>query len=251
MFCRMCGKNIPDGVEFCPYCGKTTVRVKKPVNGGLIVTIVVLSALILAAVVAIILMKPWERKSSYTAKDEMSSTEVQVGTSDNEKYIIQDESANIMFENPGEAFETPGESFDVITDDVTDDEASITVENSEENVNSIAAYFLERCEKTEKWATAFGEIAVTQHDINSASAEIYAKWDEILNEVYKYLKDTMPPEEFELLKADEIEWIKEKEAAVEAEGKIWEGGSGAPMAMNGVASAYTKERCYYLISLIK
>ena len=251
MFFRMRGKNIPDGVKFCPYCGNTTVRGKKRGNGGFLVTIVVLSVLLCAAVVAIILMKPWEKKSSYTAKDEISSTEPQVGTSDNEKYIIQDESANIMFENPGEAFETAGESFDVITDGSADEESSESVENVEEAVNPIAAYFLERCENTEKWATALWEIAVTQHEINAASAEIYAKWDKILNEVYEYLKDTMPPEEFELLKADEIEWIKEKDAAVEAEGKNWEGGSGAPMAMNGVASAYTKERCYYLISLIK
>ena len=32
MFCKMCGKSIPDGANNCPYCGVTLNRVKPNEN---------------------------------------------------------------------------------------------------------------------------------------------------------------------------------------------------------------------------
>ena len=68
--------------------------------------------------------------------------------------------------------------------------------------------------------------------------------------LYQYLKTILPADEFKVLQADEYKWIQKKENAVEAAAAEWEGGSGEPMARNTTASSYTKDRCYYLISLI-
>ena len=91
---------------------------------------------------------------------------------------------------------------------------------------------------------------MTQSEMNIGSGEYREKWDVLLNEVYSYLKTYLPAEKFEQLKNEENAWINEKEKAVEAEGKEWEGGSGRPLAMNAVDIDYTSERVYYLISLI-
>ena len=91
---------------------------------------------------------------------------------------------------------------------------------------------------------------MSQSDINIESYTIFNKWDELLNEVYQYLKTIMPKDEFVALEKDELKWIEEKENAMSKAAAEWEGGSGAPMAVNMAGTEYTKERCYYLISLI-
>ena len=95
------------------------------------------------------------------------------------------------------------------------------------------------------------ENAYAQQEINIATYNIFEKWDALLNDVYQHLKSTLPSAEFNKLKKDELAWIKEKESAIEEAAADWEGGSGEPMIRNSTATSYTKERCYYLISLVK
>ena len=90
-----------------------------------------------------------------------------------------------------------------------------------------------------------------QQTMNVKSGEIYNEWDRLLNEIYGYLKETMSQNEFAALQKDEQNWIKKKENAINEAGKEYEGGSMAPLARNSVAIDYTKERCEYLLSLIK
>lgn len=92
--------------------------------------------------------------------------------------------------------------------------------------------------------------AAPQTQMNIASKELYEEWDLLLNDVYKYLKNTKSSSEFEDIKNDEIRWIEEKEAAIERNRSEYEGGSAAPLVANTTAIEYTKERCSYLISLI-
>lgn len=90
-----------------------------------------------------------------------------------------------------------------------------------------------------------------QQTMNVKSGEIYDEWDRLLNEIYGYLKETMSQSEFAALQKDEQNWIKQKENAINEAGKEYEGGSMAPLARNSVGIEYTKERCEYLLSLIK
>lgn len=89
-----------------------------------------------------------------------------------------------------------------------------------------------------------------QQEMNFVSSDLYSQWDLLLNDVYNFLKSTKSSTEFESIKNDEIAWIKEKEAAIESSRNEFAGGSMAPFAANTTAIEYTKERCYYLISLI-
>ena len=89
-----------------------------------------------------------------------------------------------------------------------------------------------------------------QQEMNIASSNLYDEWDVLLNDIYNYLKTIKSSSEFEGIKNDEIAWIKEKDAAVEASRNEFAGGSMAPLAANTTAIEYTKQRCNYLISLI-
>lgn len=110
--------------------------------------------------------------------------------------------------------------------------------------------FLNKAAEIRAYSEMYYESSMTQYELNTESAVVYKKWDDLLNEVYQYLKIILSDTEFKKLQKDEIEWIKKKENAIQAAGAEWAGGSGEPMARNSVGIQYTEERCYYLISLI-
>ena len=87
--------------------------------------------------------------------------------------------------------------------------------------------------------------------MNQASGELYKEWDRLLNEIYGYLEDTMPQNEFATLQTDEQNWIKQKEKAMKDEEIACNHGSITPLAVNSLEIEYIKERCEYLLSLIK
>lgn len=119
------------------------------------------------------------------------------------------------------------------------------------NKYNLKMSYIERTRQIEKNEKVLIDTAFSQYELNMATYEIYMQWDNLLNDVYQYLKTTLPYSEFSQLQEDEYAWVKEKEAASDAEYESWNGGSAAPMAVNGVLTAYTQDRCYYLISLIK
>ena len=114
-----------------------------------------------------------------------------------------------------------------------------------------AEEFLTKAAEIEEYSEIKNKNTITQTDINIESRNIFLKWDELLNEIYTYLSDNMDKDDFAALEEDELSWIAEKEAAIEDAAKAWEGGSGEAMVRNVTASDYTKDRCYYLISIVK
>ena len=51
--CKKCGKELPDGYNFCPHCGKKFVRKScESINKGLIIAVVILSCLLIISLVA-------------------------------------------------------------------------------------------------------------------------------------------------------------------------------------------------------
>jgi len=120
----------------------------------------------------------------------------------------------------------------------------------EEKAYSMQAEFYAKAANIQSYSDSIDWGSLNQSQMNINSGEVFDKWDALLNDVYQHLKKTKSKSEFEAIKKDELRWIKEKEKAIDAEAKMWEGGSGAPAATNGVATTYTKDRCYYLISLV-
>lgn len=110
--------------------------------------------------------------------------------------------------------------------------------------------FLETAADIEWYSEQNLDMAGTQAEINRESGIVFEKWDVLLNEVYRYLQTIMSDSDFQQLQNEELIWISEKETAIEEAGAEWGGGSGEPMVRNLTAIQYTKERCYYLISLI-
>lgn len=93
--------------------------------------------------------------------------------------------------------------------------------------------------------------AVTQLDMNMISNDIFYLWDEELNSIWVRLKEKLDGDTMEALLTEQLAWIEEKKAAVQAAGAEYEGGSIQPLIMNNKAAELTKERVYELAEYLR
>ena len=92
---------------------------------------------------------------------------------------------------------------------------------------------------------------LTQMDMNEKSQELYLLWNAAMEHLLAEAGHVLPDEEFaELSQAQRI-WLSEKESAVQAAGKEFEGGSIYAMVVNGEAAALTEARVYELYEMLK
>lgn len=76
----------------------------------------------------------------------------------------------------------------------------------------------------------------------------YKAWDGALNDIYGYLKENLPSDEFKALQQDEIRWIKQKEENANQVKEKYKGGSMAGMMCTSSLAGDTKDRCYELVN---
>ena len=87
----------------------------------------------------------------------------------------------------------------------------------------------------------------TQTEMNIAESDIAKKWDGALNEIYGVLQDNLTSDEMSQLKAEEKEWINQRDETAKKESSKYEGGSLEPFEYASVVAKLTKERCYELV----
>ncbi|MBQ8313766.1 MAG: DUF1311 domain-containing protein [Clostridia bacterium] len=92
---------------------------------------------------------------------------------------------------------------------------------------------------------------LTQTSMNQLSEELRALWDEALNHLLDEAAKTLPEADMEKLTAEQSAWETDLEAAVEAAGKEYEGGSMYALVVNTEAAKLTQERVYELYELLK
>ena len=85
-----------------------------------------------------------------------------------------------------------------------------------------------------------------QGAMNALAGQQYKIYDDVLNEMYQYLRRNLPKDRAEELKQVQINWIEYKEKSIK---ESWpqEDGSMGPLIMNGVGATLTKERCYKIL----
>lgn len=120
-----------------------------------------------------------------------------------------------------------------------------------ETVNSIAIDVQGMLETAEEEASALHkklseDPSLKQSDMNELSHEIYLIWDDLLNELWAVLKESLDEKTMHNLLEEQREWITMKEAEAKKAAEAFSGGSMAPFASNQKAAELTKERVYEL-----
>lgn len=105
-------------------------------------------------------------------------------------------------------------------------------------------------EKMDAEANTHLQNAATQADMNTAAYNRFLLWDDVLNELWRVLKQLLPAEEMRQLTNEELAWIESKEKAIADAGAEVEGGSLYPAVTNGTAAKLTQERVYELLEYL-
>lgn len=92
---------------------------------------------------------------------------------------------------------------------------------------------------------------LNQMEMNETADAIYTIWDDTLNTTWELLQETLDDETMNQLETEQLDWIAEKEAAVQLAGKEVEGGSIYPMVVNLKAAELTRERVYELAEYLQ
>ncbi len=250
MNCKICGSNNPDNADKCLSCGAPlpvnnnsqqngTVRNQNRKTDTTLVAVLLVLALVLVGLVGAYLYNTTGQRhmnSNHDEDDTMApSLSYEQEATPLPTIAPTERPLPTLYPTPTVPAPTP-----LPTPTTPPYERDLVVKNE----------FLNKAKEIRKYSQNYLETAQTQYEMNDESYIVYQKWDSLLNEVYQYLKSTMSDAEFAALQQDEVEWIHEKENAIELAGAEWSGGSGEPLARNAAGIEYTEERCYYLISLI-
>ena len=119
------------------------------------------------------------------------------------------------------------------------------------DISKVDEYMTSVEEKSDILKTSLEQDELTQADMNLKSQELYELWDGALNYIWGELEATLPEDVFADLQEEQLEWIEEKENAVEEIGKDFENGSLYTLVVNSEAADITEERTYELYELLK
>lgn len=260
MKCLKCRRDNPPNSTKCVYCG-TPIRAsinnipqlvkKEPKRiDNIIIAIVIMLVVALIIVSVLVFCKP--KKSGNVFHGGNGGGVSMPSISRTTQPTTQPTAPSTTPTPAPTPISTPQVSSEQISEDEEnqDDPENRPHEGEETNAASIREGFLKSAKDIEDYTESYLETAITQQELNRESAIVYNKWDNLLNEIYQYLEQTLYQDEFYTLKSDEERWIERKETAMREAEQEYEGGSMAALARNVTGIEYTTERCYYLISLI-
>lgn len=125
-------------------------------------------------------------------------------------------------------------------------------EVEEENTESyIIAEVAEIEKQSEKLNNRLKNEDLNQSEMNLIAKDIYILWDDEINKVWGYLKDTLDKDAMNQLTSVQKKWINQKENDVKKAGSEYEDGSIRPMIEYLKGAELTRDRVYELIELLK
>ena len=128
------------------------------------------------------------------------------------------------------------------------------------NAKLLADKEKENFQKTAEIINLYSQNTLSEKEIENdfcakkfEAKEVFYKWDKLLNEVYQYLKKTKSSDEFNQIKQQQRNWIKEKEAKAKTVGneKDYDDRQEKDYKVFEVYIDFTAKRCGELINLVE
>lgn len=89
-----------------------------------------------------------------------------------------------------------------------------------------------------------------QSDMNIVAQQRFLVWDDVLNDLWAVLRQSLEPRALSRLTQQQLAWIAEKDQAVADAAAEFEGASLSPLVCNDLAANMTKERVYILLDYL-
>ena len=93
--------------------------------------------------------------------------------------------------------------------------------------------------------------ATSQIEINQNAGSQYTLWDDELNQLWAHLKDSLDTETMDTLTQEQLQWIQDRDAQIDAASADFQGGTGEPMVRSLTGASLTRERVYVLKEYIQ
>lgn len=283
MFCPHCGNQLPNGARFCSRCGNDvsgdspTQRIPRPEmqpkyqqdapeppdSGRRTAKIILIAAII--AVIAVIVVA-----GSILIRN---NVETQRAARDAQQALREAEEKGAMYGSAVPETEESGGDASDNSDDTEDEEehvaASVPEEpdrdeiEEEEADDDPVAQDGEAPRHSEAYTNFRDRLDDLQDEYADAipggntgemvqnSSDLYKRCDDLLNEIYQHIKANMDSDSFAILREDEREWIKERDAKAEDDASDWVGGSGYGPIYTASLIESTLDRCEFLMGYVE
>ena len=109
--------------------------------------------------------------------------------------------------------------------------------------------WLEKYSATIDFQLAHG--VYSQDEMNELAHQKFLVWDNVLNDMWTYLKITLPADQMNALTQEEMNWIQERDAKAAAAAAGYQGGSMYSMIYDLEAAELTHQRAYTIINYVK
>ena len=279
VFCYKCGNKIDDNAKFCPACGarqgntlpvneiaekpaprsaepakQSNTKGRKKLYTGIIAG--ACAVVVCAAVVAgIYFWGPGGEKETPSGEQSLQ-TEGEKNTQDDKTGVnIGGNAANSGIKVQEEqSSKVPADDNKIPEDNNIDEsENSGKQEQPAETMSPIRQQVAEEMAQIEAQSDDIKQelnSAMSQSEMNKYSGELYQLWDDYINVLWGYLGENLSEAEFSELTDEQLDWIAEKEAAVEEAGNEVKGGTMEPLVRNSLAAEWTEQRVYELIEYL-
>lgn len=145
-------------------------------------------------------------------------------------------------------------SADQKTESAVSEDTNTEDESTNNETDDSAKKFLEGFSDIEKQSEDLKNMInngdLSQTDYNLKTGDLYALWDDTLNDLWNVLEKTLSKDEMDSLIEEENTWIADRDKQIADAGSEAEGGSMQPMLENMKGAALTEERVRQLIMLL-
>ena len=122
-----------------------------------------------------------------------------------------------------------------------------TQENPAANNSTLKEDYLVKLNNTKLETEKLKATDSSTYALKKVEDDRWELWDELLNDIYGALKEQLSPEEMDLLRENQRQWLKDRdEQALEASLKF-KGGTQEHLEYVAVLANLTEEKCYELV----
>lgn len=259
MYCPNCGNKLNDNDKFCTKCGFNMKEEESEHKLPLGPVIVIIVAVMAIAVSGIFIFNQWQKSEKNSETVSNSKEEKQ------QKKDLKVENTPAATDTPVPAntptpipvstpTPIPTDTPVPIQQDAPVSESAPSVENTPEQITRSNLY--------QQAQTEIALIEVrdaqlnsnltyeSQAEMNQDSGELYTIWDDELNVIWGYLKQSLDSASMDALTQDEINWISTKEQAMNEAEAEFAGGTMAIANRNMKGYEMTKARVYELANML-
>lgn len=276
MFCFKCGKEIKDNIKFCPYCGQIQIvksndifidnkdinipyNTKKKNKKRSLPLFIGIFALVLVLILSISIClllyfknnnsSVNESKSIISQDEQIDLKKESLNESENKVYEKTEPPKDISNESEQENNEKTEEQQQIIEQNIQIDKKNNEyMANNMSEIRQQVQTELQQVEKKSKNIEEKLYQANTDAESNKYSEQLFELWDDYINVLWGYIKNNIPESEFNTLKQEQIDWIINKEDAIDIAGA--NGGNLETYFRNLEAINWTKGRIYELINYL-